>query len=63
MTRDQIKDMVLAILGQADYDLMKGYMPETAEDPEYAAESLEGLIDTAEKYLRKAGNLSKKANK
>lgn len=53
MTRKQIRDMILALLGRADYDLMKSFLPETAEEPEYAAEELEELIDLAENHINK----------
>jgi len=60
MTRDEIKDMIMVILGQADYDLMKAYDPETAEEPEYAEGQMERLIDTVEEHLKK---LEKKKTK
>jgi len=63
MTRDQIKDMIMAILGQADYDLMKSYDPETAEEPEYAESEMEHLIDLAEKHVKKANKPKKKSGK
>lgn len=53
MTRDEIKDLIMAILGQADYDLMKAFDPETAEEPEYAESEMERLIDTVEEHLKK----------
>lgn len=43
----------MVILGQADYDLMKAYDPETAEEPEYAESEMERLIDTVEEHLKK----------
>lgn len=49
--------MILDILGQADYDLMKSFLPETAEEPEYSAEKLEELIDMAEKHINKTMKL------
>lgn len=54
MTRDQIKEMVLDLLGKADYDLAKSFMPETAEEPEYAEESLQKLVSLAEKHINKS---------
>lgn len=58
MDRDQIKELVLAIIGKIDYDLAKGFDPETAEEPEYAEEELERLITFTDKLLKK---LNKKA--
>lgn len=54
MTRDQIKTMILMILGQVDYDLLKSFLPETAEEPEYAEEELNKLIDETEKFINKS---------
>ena len=53
MTRKEIKDLIMVILGQADYDLMKSYDPETAEEPEYAESEMEKLIDTVVDHLKK----------
>jgi len=60
MTRNEIKDLIMVILGQADYDLMKAYDPETAEEPEYAESEMERLIDTVVEHLKK---LEKKKTK
>lgn len=54
MTRDEIKDLIMVILGQADYDLMKAYDPETAEEPDYAESEMERLIDTVDSHLKKS---------
>lgn len=51
MTRDEIKELIMVILGQADYDLMKAHDPETAEEPDYAEEQMELLINTVEDHL------------
>lgn len=53
MTRNEIKNLIMVILGQADYDLMKAYDPETAEEPEYAESEMERLIDTVDEHLKK----------
>ncbi len=60
MNRNEIKKLIMLILEQADYDLMKSYDPKTAEEPEYAKEQMEKLIDTAEIHLKK---LEKKKSK
>ena len=54
MTRKEIRELIMVILGQVDYDIMKSYDPETAEEPEYAEESMERVIDVVEKHLKKA---------
>lgn len=61
MTRNEIKDLIMVILGQADYDLMKAYDPETAEEPDYAESEMERLINTVEEHLKKLDK--KKAKK
>lgn len=61
MTRKEIKDLIMVILGQTDYDLMKAFDPETAEEPEYAAEEMERVISFVQKYLKKTQK--KKAKK
>ena len=66
MNRTQIKDLIFLILGQADYDLAKSYDPETAEEPDYAAENLEELIDVVAQFFEKLNgkpNLTKKPKK
>lgn len=51
MTRNQIKKMIMDVLAVADYDLMKAFLPETAEEPEYAEAEMENLIDIAAKHI------------
>ncbi|NJO03702.1 MAG: hypothetical protein HC880_20335 [Bacteroidia bacterium] len=62
MTRSEIKDLIMVILGQTDYDLMKAYDPETAEEPEYAEDQMERLIDTVEDHLKKLAKKLVKEN-
>ena len=52
MTHEQIKAMILDILAEADYDLFKNYVVETAEEPEYIEERMGDLIRIAEKHLQ-----------
>jgi hypothetical protein len=59
MNRNEIKKLIMIILGQADYDLMKSYDPKTAEEPEYAEKEMESLIDTVEEHLKKLENKNK----
>lgn len=61
MTRAEIKNLIMVILGVADYDLMKSYDPKTAEEPEYAKDCMEELIDAVEAHLKKTDK--KKAKK
>lgn len=55
--------MIMELLAIADYDLMKSYDPETAEEPEYAESEMEKLIDVVEKVLKKQAKKSKKKTK
>ncbi len=59
MNRNEIKKLIMVILGQADYDLMKSYDPKTAEEPEYAKEQMESLINTVEEHFKKLENKNK----
>jgi hypothetical protein len=52
MNKEQIKDLILFILGRVDYDIAKQYDPETAEEPEYAEPALNALVKSVEKYLK-----------
>lgn len=54
MTRRQVREMVLAIIGAADYDVVKSFDPELSEDPEYAEERLEKIVDIARSHIKKA---------
>lgn len=60
MNRNEIKKLIMVILEQADYDLMKSYDPKTAEEPEHAKDEMERLVDTVEVHLKK---LEKKKSK
>jgi hypothetical protein len=61
MIRDQIKQMILDIIAEVDYDVAKSLDPETAEDPEYAEVELERLIDIVDPYVNaKTNNPPKK---
>ena len=53
MDRDQIKDMIIEILTEADYDLAKSLTPELSEDPEAAEEEMDVLIYIAETHIHK----------
>lgn len=54
MNRDQIREMIMVILGKVDYDLMKSFLPELSEDPEETDETMEELISLVEKHLKRA---------
>lgn len=52
MNRNEIKSLLMVVLGQVDYDIMKSYDPKTAEEPEQAKEEMEKLIDIVEDHLK-----------
>lgn len=43
--------MLIELLGEIDYDIMKSYIPETAEEPERVDERMNKLVKIVEKYL------------
>ena len=51
MTRARIKEMIMNLLGEVDYDIMKSYLPNCSEDPEGSAEHMEEMIDLVERHL------------
>ena len=53
MKEDQIKLMILDLIGRIDYDIAKEYDPELAEEPEYVEEKLNNLVKIVKKYLKK----------
>lgn len=57
MKREDIKELVLLIIGSVDYDLVKDFDPETAEEPEYAENNLTRIVKDVENFL---SNLEKK---
>ena len=68
MTRKEIKELIMAILGQADYDLMKAFDPKTAEEPAYARSEMERMIDFVDNHLKtleekKAKKITKKVKR
>jgi hypothetical protein len=60
MTRDQIKEMILDIVNQLDYDIGKSLDPDFAEDPEYAVEKLDELITCAQTHIKRANKKNKR---
>lgn len=52
MSDEKLRDMILAILGEADYDLAKHFDPETSEDIEDAEITMKRLIKIARKHLK-----------
>ena len=60
MTREQISEMILAILGRADYDLAKCYQEETADEPDTVEENMGVLVDIAEEHIKKASKKTAK---
>lgn len=63
MIRKEIKDLIMVILGQVDYDIMKSFDPETAEEPEYAKSEMERIIDFVERYFKKLEKAKKSSKR
>jgi hypothetical protein len=51
MTPSQIKNMILDLFNEIDYDIAKQYVFETAEEPEYVEANLQRLLDIVDKHL------------
>lgn len=51
MTDAQLRAMILALLGEADYDLAKHFDPELSEDPDAAEEQMQRMIDIARRAV------------
>lgn len=43
--------MLIELLGEIDYDIMKSYITEAAEEPERVDERMDKLVKIVEKYL------------
>jgi len=43
--REAVRDMLKVLLEQIDHDIAKSYDPETAEEPEFAEDDMNELID------------------
>lgn len=52
MKRSDLKKFLVAVLNHVDYDIAKSYDPKTAEEPDYAKEQMESLLDFAESYIK-----------
>lgn len=51
MTDQKIREMLLAVIAQVDYDQLKYFVPETSENREDAEEEMRRLIKIVRKYL------------
>ena len=51
MTDEAIKEMILDIIGEVDYDICKDYVEETAEESELVENKMQILIDIVKKHL------------
>ena len=51
MTNQEARDLILMILGEADYDLVKSFDPELSEDPEEAEHTMRRLIDIVHHHV------------
>ena len=53
MKDKQIKEMVLDIIGEVDYDILKGvYVKETAEEPDEVDDNIAILVDIVKKHIK-----------
>lgn len=54
MTREQIKELILFVIEQVDYDMAKSFDPELCEDPEESEAHLERIIEAVENFLKES---------
>ena len=52
MQDEDIKRMVLDIIGEVDYDICKDYCVERAEEPELVAGRLDKLVEIVRTHLK-----------
>jgi hypothetical protein len=53
LSDDKLREIVMDLMKEADYDLYKSLVPETAEDPEAAEERVNDLKEILRKHLTK----------
>lgn len=51
MNKNKIKEMLLELLNEIDYDIAKNYDEETAEEPELVEESMDRLVSIVNNFL------------
>jgi len=51
MKRQDVADMIYAIIQEADYDLAKQLNEETAEEPEFAEDFMSELVNIAKGWI------------
>lgn len=51
-TDEQINKLLLAVIGEVDYDVVKTFMPECSEEPDEIPERLEQLRDVVRFHIR-----------
>ena len=52
MEEKVIKEMLLDIISEVDYDISKEYVEATAEEPECVEDKMNILVDIVKKYLK-----------
>jgi len=51
MKDKEIREMVLEIIKEVDYDIWKSYLPHFSEDPKMSEKEIQNLIEIAKKYI------------
>jgi len=54
MTNDQIRDMVMKLVNELDYDIWKELQPDLAEDPEAAECLVRRMVGIARRHMSDA---------
>jgi len=51
MTDDKIREIILSIIKEVDYDSYKYYLPECSEEPDEAERDMQSMISTVRKLV------------
>ena len=54
MTDKEARALVLALLGEADYDLAKSFDPKLSEDPEESERGMARMVKLVQRHVTKA---------
>ncbi len=54
MTDDKIREVILKVIRNVDYDIYKHYLPECSEEPEEAEEDMQRMIGMVRDLIENA---------
>lgn len=50
-TTEKIEKMILELIAEIDYDIYKGYIPDTSEEPDEIPQRMASLVAIVEKHM------------